>query len=67
VTQDLLPFSNIILVEKREKVLFSIANSLKRREVGIANQSYREDLENMVLKRTVKLKEINTKLLKEIS
>jgi|GEM_PF-429955 len=52
---------------ERQRVSFSVANALKRRELGIANRSYREDLENMVLKRTVKLEEINAQLREEIS
>jgi PAS domain S-box-containing protein len=52
---------------ERERVTFSVANALKRRELSIANRSYREDLERMVSKRTAKLQESNAKLRKEIS
>ncbi len=52
---------------ERERALFSVANALKRRELSLANQLYREDLERMVSKRTEKLQELNAKLRKEIS
>jgi PAS domain S-box-containing protein len=52
---------------EQERVLFSIANALKRRELSLANRFYREDLERMVSKRTEKLQEFNAKLKKEIS
>jgi PAS domain S-box-containing protein len=51
----------------RERVLFSVASALKRRELSIANRSYREGLEKMVSKRTEKLQETNAQLRKEIS
>jgi len=39
------------------RVLFSITNALKRRELEIANRAFREDLEKMVAERTAKLEE----------
>jgi PAS domain S-box-containing protein len=64
---DIGAYDYVIKPFERERILFSIANALQRRELSIANRSYREDLEKMVSQRTAKLQEINTKLKKEVS
>jgi len=42
---------------RRNRILRSVANALRRRELEIANRAYREDLERMVAERTSQLKE----------
>jgi len=42
---------------RRNRILMSVANALRRRELEIANRAYREDLERMVAERTSQLKE----------
>jgi len=42
---------------RRNRILRSVANALRRRELEIANRAYREDLEQMVAARTSQLKE----------
>jgi len=42
---------------RRNRILRSVANALRRRELEIANRAYREDLERMVAGRTSQLKE----------
>ncbi len=41
---------------RRNRILTSVANALRRRELEIANRTYREDLEQMVAERTAKLR-----------
>jgi PAS domain S-box-containing protein len=67
ITIDIGAFDYITKPFERERALFCVANALKRRELCIANRSYREDLEKMVSKRTAKLQETNAKLRKEVS
>jgi PAS domain S-box-containing protein len=52
---------------ERDRVLFSVNNALRRQELVNTNCSYRQDLEKMVVKRTVKLEETNSKLRLEIA
>lgn len=52
---------------EQERVIFSVANALQRRELRVASKCHREDLEKMVSKRTENLQQTNKKLLKEIS
>jgi len=42
---------------QKNRILTSVANALRRRELEIANRAYREDLEQMVAERTLQLKE----------
>ena len=42
---------------RRNRILMSVANALRRRELEIANRTYREDLEQMVAERTSQLKQ----------
>jgi len=42
---------------RRNRILRSVANALRRRELEIANRAYREGLEQMVAERTFQLKE----------
>ncbi|MEA1970163.1 MAG: response regulator [Thermodesulfobacteriota bacterium] len=42
---------------RRNRILTSVANALRRRELEIANRTYRENLEQMVAERTAKLRE----------
>jgi len=42
---------------RRNRILMSVANALHRRELKIANRAYRENLEQMVAKRTHQLKQ----------
>ena len=42
---------------QKNRILTSVANALRRRELEIANRAYREDLEQMVAERTSQLKE----------
>ncbi len=42
---------------RRTRILRSVANALRRRELEIANRAYREDLEQMVAERTSQLKQ----------
>ncbi|MGA8181409.1 MAG: PAS domain S-box protein [Desulfobacterales bacterium] len=64
---DIGAFDYITKPFEQQRILFSVANALKRRELSLANHAYREELEKMVSKRTVKLQEINTKLRNEVS
>jgi len=42
---------------RRNRILMSVANALRRRELEMANRAYREGLEQMVAERTFQLKE----------
>ncbi|MFH1992358.1 MAG: response regulator, partial [Pseudomonadota bacterium] len=52
---------------EQDIVLFSVASALRRRELVIANRTYRQDLEKMVAKRTATLEETNKRLRQEIA
>jgi putative two-component system response regulator len=47
---------------ERNRVLISIANALRRRDLELANRTYRENLEQMVAERTTSLKDTMKRL-----
>jgi len=67
ISLELGAYDYIIKPFNKNRVLFSIANALQRRELEIANRTFREDLEKMVAEKTANLEGTNLKLKQAIA